>query len=137
MNHDEHADPQERRHYLRIPFEVAVQCHLIREGKPEDVFDSRSLNFSAGGLSLRGPQALQAGETLVVSFSLPEKPSTGGTKDPMFLFLQHKPRLLAMRARVVWCARQGSDDYDLGLQFITANDYAHRPLIYFLQDYQL
>jgi c-di-GMP-binding flagellar brake protein YcgR len=131
------ADEKERRRYLRIPLEVAVQCHLIRDGKPGDAFDGRSMNFSAGGLSLRGPQALPEGETLVVSFSLPEKPSAGGISNPLTRLNRRKTRLLAMRAKVVWCSRQEAGDYDLGMQFVTVDDYAHRPLIYFLQDYQL
>jgi c-di-GMP-binding flagellar brake protein YcgR len=133
----ESLEEQERRRYLRIPLEVAVQCHLVREGKPSDPFDSRSVNLSAGGLSVRCPQSLKEGETLVVSFTLPENPSPGGISNPLTRFNRRKTRLLAMRARVVWCTPQKSDEYELGMQFITVDDFAHRPLIYFLQDYQL
>lgn len=137
MYRDEQAEEQERRGYLRIPLEVAVQCHLVREGKPAEAFDSRSVNFSAGGLSLRGRQPLTQGETLVVSFSLPLKPSAGGESNPLSLFNKFQTRLLAMRAKVVWCARHNAEEYDLGMEFVTVNEHAHRPLLYFLEDYQL
>lgn len=119
----------ERRRYLRIPLEVALKCHLVREGHPADTFDGRSLDLSDGGLSLRTAQPLPAGETLVVSFHLPDDATRETDRSPTDLFGAHRPHLMAMRGRVVWCERCEGEDYRLGVEFLTRNDPARGPLI--------
>lgn len=128
------APRSERRRYLRIPLDVALKCHLIREGHPADTFDGRSLDLSNGGLSLQTAQPLREGETLVVSFRLPDDATRETDQSPADLFIAHKPRLVAMRGRIVWCERCEGQDYRLGVEFLTLNGHAHRPLIDFLQD---
>jgi c-di-GMP-binding flagellar brake protein YcgR len=126
--------PQERRRYLRIPLEVAVKCHLVHEGQPSNPLEAQTLDLSNGGLALVSAQSLQAGETLVVSFSLPEDATRETDRSPADQFVARKPRLVAMRGRIVWCEKYEGQDYRLGVEFLTVDGYAHRPLIDFLKD---
>jgi c-di-GMP-binding flagellar brake protein YcgR len=135
MSDLEDAVPQaERRRYLRIPLEVAVKCHLIHAGRPEDALDCQTVDLSNGGLALKSERSLQTGETLVVSFSLPEDATQETDRGPADPFVGRKPRLVAMRGRVVWCEQCEGQDYRLGVEFLTVNGHAHRPLIDFLKD---
>jgi len=124
----------ERRRYLRIPLEVAVKCHLVREGQPADAVECQSLDLSNGGLALKSDRSLQAGETLVVSFGLPEDATRETDRSPADRFIARKPRLVAMRGRIVWCEKCEGQDYRLGVEFLTVNGHAHRPLLDFLED---
>jgi c-di-GMP-binding flagellar brake protein YcgR len=134
---DDNLSNQERRGYLRVPLNVAVQCHLLREGQVVNAFECRSVDFSAGGLSLRSSQALEQGETLVVSFRLPNDPVRETDTNATESLLRHKSKLLTLRARIVWCAKRNGEQYQLGMVFLTENGQPRRPLLDSLLDYNL
>ncbi len=137
MEHPANDSERERRRYLRLPLNVAVNCHLIRGGQVVNVFTGRSRDLSAGGLAVRSSQAVAEGETLVVSFKLAADPAGETDTQAADFFSQHQANLLAMRARVVWCAERGGRLYELGMEFMSSEGYARRPLIDFLLDYNL
>jgi c-di-GMP-binding flagellar brake protein YcgR len=132
---DDPVPSGERRRYLRIPLDVAVRCQLTREGRPATDLDCRAKDFSTGGISLHSNQPLAAGETLVLSFRLPNGRPGETDKSLLDQFRSRPPRSMEMQARVVWCSKADDEHYQLGAEFVSVDGFAHRPLLEFLRDY--
>jgi c-di-GMP-binding flagellar brake protein YcgR len=108
------ASGGERRRFTRVADELVVSCTPHRT--PPPAVEGRTLNFSAGGVLVASPTALDAGMDVDIVLRIPGEPSD-----------------LSFPARVVRVRTLSDTHHEVAAEFVGGDAAAQRALLRFIE----